>query len=421
MKTFYENTLDQLDRASKRIKLKPAVWDILKNPKRIIEMNLPVKRDNGKVEIFKGIRVQHNDWAGPFKGGIRYAPQVNKQEVAALATLMTLKCAVVGLPLGGGKGGVTVDVHQLSDKELERLTRVYARTLAPFIGPKMDVPAPDMYTDSQIMDWIADEYSKVVKKKSPGVVTGKSIPKGGSLGRSTATAQGGVYILNELARELKLRPLKTRVVLQGFGNAGEYIAERVYAGGYKLIAVSDSQGGLHCEDGINPMRAEECKLDKKTVIKCAMAGLTYESKGKKACEIITNEKLLELPCEVLVLAALENQITKKNAARIKAKYILELANGPITAEADRILRKRGKIVVPDILANAGGVTVSYFEWLQNLRGEKWTEEKVHKKLKKTMLEAWERVQQISRRNKCSLREAAMVTGLKRLEKLLPPT
>ena len=422
MATFYENTLKQLDQAAKRMKLNPAVYAVLKSPKRMVEMNLPVKMDSGKVDIFNGIRVQHNDWAGPFKGGIRYSPEVDLGEVKALATLMSLKCAVVGIPLGGGKGGITVDTRKLSVKELERLTRTYARILAPFIGPKIDVPAPDMYTDNQTMDLIMDEYSKVVGKRTPAVITGKSVGKGGSLGRNTATAQGGIYILNELAWEYKLRPALTRVVIQGFGNAGAHVAEGVYREGYELIAVSDSQGGLHCEVGINPMKAEECKEEKHTVtacggVACEVSGVHYHGKKEKPCEVLTNEKMLELPCDVLILAALENQITKKNAARIKAKYILELANGPITPEADKILRRKGKVIVPDILTNAGGVTVSYFEWLQNLRGEKWTERDVHKKLKKIMVVAWKQVVLNSRRYKVSLRDGAFITGLKRLEEL----
>lgn len=414
--SLYKNVIKQVKKASKIIKLDTNIEKILCYPKRTIEANIPVKMDNGKMQIFKGYRVQHNDLAGPFKGGTRYSPMVNMDEVTALASWMTFKCAVMGLPLGGGKGGINVDSEKLSKKELERLTRAYTRVLEPVIGPDLDVPAPDMYTDAKTMSWIADEYSKLKGKKVPGVVTGKPVSKNGSKGRNKATAKGGVYILNEMMKEYKLKPEKTTVVIQGFGNAGTHVAEFLYQEGFKIIAVSDSKGALHCKGGIIAKKAIKCKSEKGAVKKCSVAGVEYKSHDGKACRIITNEKLLELDCDILVLAALENQITKKNAAKIKAKYILELANGPVSPEADKILKKA--VIVPDILANAGGVTVSYFEMLQNKNNRYWTLETVNKRLRKNMKAAWQNVLNTSKKYKCTLREAAYIAALERLEKFV---
>lgn len=396
------------------MRLDPEIKKILDRPQKMIEVEVPVTMDNGETKIFRGFRVQHNNSLGPFKGGIRYHPKVDMEEVKALATLMTLKCACVNLPLGGGKGGVEVNPAELSEKELERLTRQYTKAIAPFIGPETDVPAPDVNTDAKIMEWIVDEYSKIVGKKVPGVVTGKPLNAGGSEGRREATAQGGYYVLEEYMKSKNISCKGCRVVIQGFGNAGYHMAWFLDDAGFKLLAASDSKGGLFCEKGIHPTKALACKTEKGTLHECYVSDVSYEAKEGMACEKITNETLLELDCDLLVLAAYENQITGKNANKIKAKVILELANGPITPEADAILEKRGIVVVPDILANAGGVTVSYFEMLQNQKNEHWAGEEVQQKLKPIMVSATKEVLKMSEKYACSLRMAAFITALNRL-------
>lgn len=408
--SFLQNTLDLIEKASGIFNLAPDVKAILSNPNRIIEVSLPVKMDDDSIKVFRGFRVQHCDLPGPYKGGIRYHQNVDMEEVKALATLMTFKCSVVGIPLGGGKGGIIVDPKKLSKGELERMTRAYARKISPFIGPEVDVPAPDVNTDGQIMAWIADEYSKARGKNVLGVVTGKPLEVGGSLGRDKATAQGGYYVLEEFMKEKKMKAEDTTVVIQGFGNAGANAALILEEAGFKVVAVSDSQGGIHCKDGINVVKALECKLATGSVQECMVAGAT--------CERLTNEQLLELPCELLVLSALENQVHEKNAPNIKAKFILELANGPLSREADDILEKRGIEVIPDILANAGGVTVSYFELVQNQMNYYWSSEEVAARLKHIMVESWKRVNEAHKKYKCTLRMGAFITALTRLNDLM---
>lgn len=415
MSRFFETALKQLKKAADTMKLSSSVFTILEAPERIVTAHIPVKMDNGNIQIFRGYRVQHNNARGPYKGGIRYHPDVNMEEVKALALLMTIKCAVVNLPLGGGKGGIEVDPHKLSQRELEALTRGYTRLMAPILGPKIDIPAPDVYTNAQIMAWIYDEYSKIIGKDSPAVVTGKAVGKGGSLGRESATSQGGFYVLMEFIKKVKKNPRDMTVVIQGFGNAGSFIARMVNEAGFRLIAVSDSKGGLYCEGGIDPLIAYSCKRESASVQNCEIAGIEYAKKGKGICKRISNAELLELPCDVLVLSALENQVTASNAKNIRANIILELANGPTDAEGDTILEKRNIMILPDILANAGGVTVSYFEWLQNLQKKQWTEKIVTEKLKKTMVEAFDEVYSMSRKYKVSLRQGALIVALKRLE------
>jgi len=383
------------------------VEEILRNPERIIEVSVPVKMDNGSLRVFRGLRVQHNSIRGPYKGGIRFHPSVDLDEVKALATWMTMKCSVVNIPLGGGKGGVIVDPRDLSPRELETLTREFTRQLTPFIGPEMDIPAPDVYTNPQIMAWIADEYSKLQGKNVLGVVTGKPLCSGGSEGRGTATSQGGVYVLSEYLKEIKMEACDATVVVQGFGNAGSHVADILHKNGFKVIAVSDSKGALHCSEGLRPDEALTCKSENGQVGECYIAG--------GACRKITNEELLELECDILVLSAMENQITVDNAEKVNAKLILELANGPITPGADEILERRGINVIPDILANAGGVTVSYFELVQNQQNYYWTAEEVDEKLKKKMIEAWHSVSTNAKKYNCSYRVAAFITAMKRLE------
>lgn len=413
--SLFENTLKQIEKASKLMNLHQEIKEVLSHPQRKIHISIPVRMDNGKLRIFNGFRVQHNNYLGPYKGGIRYHEQVDIEEVKALSAWMTLKCAVLGLPLGGGKGGIIVNPKELSENELERLTRKYTELISPVIGPETDVPAPDVNTNPQIMEWIADEYSKITGKETPGVVTGKPIKKGGSKGRDTATAQGGYYILREFVRANDINPKDLKVVIQGFGNAGSVAAKLLVKDGYQLTGVFDSQGGLYCEQGINPDELMKCKAEKKTVKKCGVHIEKMHDKKGAVCREVTSEEFLEQECDILILAALENQITSENADRIKAKIILELANGPVTPEADEILAKKGVTVIPDILANAGGVTVSYFEMLQNKSGKYWPLEKVNEQLEQNMIFAWQEVKLNSEKYNCTLREAAFITALTHIE------
>jgi len=405
--SLFENTLQQIRKASALMNLPSNVEEVLSHPDRIIEVSLPVVMDNGKLRVFQAFRVQHNNIRGPYKGGIRYHPQVDMDEVKALSTWMTMKCAVVGIPLGGAKGGIVMDPKSLSLRELEAVTREYARAMTPFIGPEMDVPAPDVYTNSQIMAWIADEYSKIKGHNVLGVVTGKAIETGGSLGRDTATSQGGVYIIEEYLKSVGKEAAGMTVVVQGFGNAGSHVARLLSELGMRVIGISDSKSALHCAEGLNPDAAIACKAEKGQVGECTPVGA--------ACAVITNEDLLALPCDILVLSALENQIRVDNADKVQAKLIVELANGPVTPEADEILARKGVPVIPDILANAGGVTVSYFELVQNQMNYYWSLEEVIAKLKPIMVEAWRAVHGNAEKFKCTYREAAFITALKRLE------
>ncbi len=414
--SFYLNTLDQIKKASKLMKLNKDVEKILRVPKRVIEVNLPVELDNGKVEIFSGYRVQHNDAAGPFKGGIRYHQDVDIEEIKALATLMTIKCSVVDLPLGGAKGGITFDPHNYSEDEIERITRKFVQYLEPFIGPEIDVPAPDVNTNAQIMAWFADEFSKLKEKNVSGVVTGKPVTYGGSEGRFDATSQGGLTILDEVIKKMKKRRSTVKVAIQGFGNAGGNAANLLAAEGYKVVAVSDSKGGIFCKHGLDALSTMECKIKEGAVNKCG--GHEYQPQEGDECEIITNEKLLELDCDVLILAALENQITEKNADKIKAEVVLELANGPVSAEADIILEKKGTVVIPDIIANAGGVTVSYFEMVQNKQNYYWELDEIEEKLKHQMLEGWKNVENAKEKFGTNYRTAAFIVALSRLQDIL---
>lgn len=378
--------------------------EILKFPKRVIEVSVPVKMDDGSLKVFTGFRVQHNDIRGPFKGGLRYHPDVNLDEVQALAFWMTIKCAVADIPYGGGKGGITVDPNTLSKGELERLTRGYVRVMADFIGPNKDIPAPDVNTNAQVMAWVMDEYSHIKGNNEPAVVTGKPIEIGGSLGREAATGQGGYFVFENIIKKLNFDGRDLRIAIQGFGNVGMNFARIVAENGYSVVAVSDFDGGIYNENG----------LDIKKLI---------EHKNKTGCVLgfadskrITNEELLELPVEVLVPAAIENVINENNADKIKAELILEMANGPITFAASEILNKKGKIIVPDVLANSGGVIVSYFEWVQNIRHFYWDLEKVNDRLKDTINKATDKVWDYSKKYDTDLRSAAYVLAIEKLVK-----
>ncbi len=411
MENPWERAKEQLKEAAKIVNLDPKLLTRLLKPDHIIDLSLPLKKDNGETETFNGFRVQHNNLRGPYKGGLRYHPQVDMDEVKALAFWMTMKTAVIDVPFGGGKGGIEVDPKKLSASELERLTREFTRQLAPYIGPHTDVPAPDVNTDSEVMGWIVDEFKlKVESSKlqvTPGevraVVTGKPVELGGSEGRTEATGLGGVYSLLTILSKLKKDVQGLTVAIQGFGNVGSYLAEFLLREGFKVVALSDSKGGIFVESGITNIKEVEA-YKKKTGSLAGFAG-----------KDISGEELLELDVDILAPSALENVITKDNAPAIKASIILEMANGPTTLEADEILNQAGKTVIPDILANSGGVAVSYFEWYQNLHQEKWSKEIVFQKLEEKMVKSSTKVFETSNSLKVSLREAAFVVALRRLQ------
>jgi len=391
-----------IKKTGEKLNLTQEEIDFIIQPDRVIEVKVPVKMDNGVIKTFVGYRSQHNNVLGPYKGGIRFHQNVSREEVIALSILMTLKCSANNLPLGGGKGGVIVNPKELSEGELERLSRIYAQKIAPFIGEEVDVPAPDVNTDGKIMMWMLDEYEKTINKKSPATFTGKPVEFGGSLGRTEATGRGGVIVMNNLLKQLN-KDYKT-VAIQGFGNVGFYFAQIASEKGYKIVAVSDSQGGIYYENGLDPEKVMAVKKEQGSVI-------NYPE-GK----VISNEELLELPVDILVPAALENVITKDNASKIQAKVIIEMANGPITEEAYSILEENQIISAPDILANAGGVIVSYFEWLQNKRNEKWTEEEVNQKLEEQLSTAFKEIFETSQKFNTDLKEAAFLSALAKITK-----
>ncbi len=407
----FEDAVARLDSAAKHIDIDPEVVDQLKQPRRIMQVNIPVRMDDGSRKFYTGYRVQHDSSRGPTKGGIRYHRDVNLEEVKTLAFWMTCKCACIGIPYGGAKGGVTVNPKQLSKLELERLSRGFVEQLGDFIGPETDIPAPDVYTNAMIMGWMMDEYSIIRRKYTPGVITGKPIPLGGSLGRDDATGRGGYFVLKELEKRRDWRPEQIRVAIQGFGNAGQAIARLLHADGYKIVAVSDSQGGVYCPSGFEIPRL----IDEKTAGRKLGEVYCQDSICDAVeAERITNEELLELDVDVLIPAALEGQITGENAKRIKAGVVLELANGPTTCDGDAILAESDTLVVPDILANAGGVTVSYFEWVQNKQGYYWELDEVHAKLKKIMTREFNQVYDRMEQHQIDMRTAAYVQALDRL-------
>ncbi|MDD4271301.1 MAG: Glu/Leu/Phe/Val dehydrogenase [Patescibacteria group bacterium] len=403
----FKGVINQLNKTAAIMKIEHDELEILRKPDRIIEVSLPVLMDDGHIKVFTGYRVQYNNIRGPYKGGIRYHPKVNLDEVKTLAFWMTIKCAVADIPYGGGKGGVSVDVKKLSSGELERLTRAYTRGFADFIGPTKDVPAPDVYTNPQIMAWLMDEYSHIKGENTPAVVTGKPVEIGGSLGRGTATSLGGFYVFEEVLAKMKMPKKKISLAVQGFGNVGMNFAVIAYAAGYKIVAVSDSSGAIYDKNGLN--------IDKVLSHKQA-TGSVINFIGAKN---ITNEQLLELPVDVVVPAALENVITEKNAGRVKAKVIFEMGNGPTTAEAEVKLNKKGVLIVPDVLANSGGVIVSYFEWVQNLRHFYWDQAKVESHLKRQIINAFDKVwQTMESQGNREMRTAAYIVAVERLVKAL---
>ncbi len=399
----FEIALKQLNKAAEVMKLDRQALELLSSPMNIFQFSIPVKMDDGKTKVFQGFRVRYNNARGPAKGGIRFHPDETLSTVKALSAWMTWKTAITNLPLGGGKGGVICDPKKMSQGELERLSRGYVRAAYEFIGPEIDVPAPDVYTTPQIMAWMMDEYEKIARHSAPGVITGKPLEIGGSLGRGDATARGGMYVLEEAAKSIALDLSKVKVAIQGFGNAGQFamkLVSEMFKS--KVVAISDTKGGIYLESGLDYNKVMDHK--KKT-------GTVSNFPGAKN---ISNEELLELPVEVLIPAAIENQIRGDNASKIKAKIVLELANGPTTPEADEILFKNKVMVLPDFLANSGGVTVSYFEWVQNQGGYYWTEQEVYDRLRLKMNQATHDVLFTAKSHNVDNRTGAYIVSVKRV-------
>jgi glutamate dehydrogenase/leucine dehydrogenase len=399
----FEVALKQLEEASKILNLEKGMFEILSNPKRILTVSIPTRMDDGSIKVFTGYRSQHNDARGPHKGGIRYHPDVTLDEVKALSMWMTWKCAIANIPYGGGKGGIICNPKQMSENELERMTRRFAYLIADIIGPYRDIPAPDVYTGGKEMAWIMDTYSALKGNYvQPEVITGKPIAIGGSLGRNEATGRGLAYTVREAAKKMEIDMKQATFVVQGFGNAGQFSSKLVEEQGAKMIAASDSQGAIIKTDGISVDALMEFKRETGSIV------------GFGDAKSITNDELLETECTILIPAALENQITKNNADKIKTQIIAEAANGPTTPEADDILFKKDILVIPDVLANGGGVTVSYFEWLQNLRRDYWTEEEVNKRLDINITKSFYDVYDTHTKYKVDMRKAATLLAVKRV-------
>lgn len=399
----FQSALRQLEAAAEVGQADAKIVEQLKHADRYVEVSIPVVMDNGEQKIFNGFRSQHNNARGPYKGGIRYHEQVNLDEVRALSFWMTFKNAVVNVPFGGGKGGIIVNPKELSESELERLSRGYMQKMHVVLGPELDVPAPDVNTNAKIMGWMRDEYEKLVGTKSPGVITGKAVEDGGSEGRTEATGYGGGFVLQQADAAGIIPGTNKTLAIQGFGNVATYLAEKVVELGFKVVAISDSRGGVYNSEGIDIAQAEQHKQS------------TGALKDLPGAQNISNEELLQLDVDVLVPAALENVLTKDNADGVKAKFILEMANGPTTPEADEIFHKKGIVVVPDILANSGGVCVSYFEWYQNMNNEQWTKADVLQKLEEHMVAAFDEVHKIQQKYNCPWRTAAYILALQRLQ------
>lgn len=399
---LFKPALKFLDDAAEKLGYSEDDIAVLKQPERVVEVAVPVKMDSGQLKIFRGFRVQYNRKRGPYKGGLRYHPEVNMDEVKTLAFWMMVKCAVVDIPFGGSKGGIEVNPKELSKRELERLTREFTRKMGDFIGPKLDVPAPDVNTGEQEMGWVVDEYSKIVGRFTPAVVTGKPLNLGGSRGRDRATGFGGVVVAKQLARMLKLAPKNTSVAVQGFGNVGYHFAREAEAAGFRVVGVSDSKGGIWNDQGLKIEKVMKHKDKTGSVV------------GFKGSKKLSADEILEQEVDILAPAALENAITSKNVSQIKAKVIIEMANGPVERGAYQKLTKKGISIVPDILANAGGVATSFFEWQQNLKGESWPEKKVLRKLELKMKKAFSDVWQTAKQKKTNLKLASYILALRRL-------
>ena len=398
----FESMMSRFDRAAQLLNLDADLYAVMRVPNRELKVYIPTRMDSGRIQVFEGYRVQHNFARGPAKGGIRYSPDVNLDEVRALAAWMTWKCAVVNVPFGGAKGGIICDPQQMSIGELERMTRRYASELLDFIGPEKDVPAPDMNTNEQTMAWIMDTYSMHARHTVTAVVTGKPIDLGGSSGRREATGRGILFVINEAVKKFRMAPADTRVVVQGSGNVGGIGAQLLHEAGYKVVAISDIHGGIYNPDGI----------DIPLALKHLQATRSFD--GYSGVDRVTNSELLELECDVLVPAATENQITSQNADKIKCKVLAEGANGPTTAAADQLLHEKGIFVIPDILANAGGVTVSYFEWVQDRMGYFWREDVINQRLQDTMVASFNDLCRYADAHSVDTRTAAYMLAIDRV-------
>ena len=394
------STQEVIKTALDKLGYEDSMYELLKEPMRMLEVRMPIRMDDGNVKVFTGFRAQHNDAVGPTKGGVRFHPDVNREEVMALSMWMTLKCGIVDLPYGGGKGGVICDPREMSMHEIEKLSRGYVRAISQIVGPSKDIPAPDVFTNSQIMAWMFDEYSKIDKFNSPGFITGKPLVLGGSQGRDKATAQGVTICINEAAKKRGLDMNGVRVVIQGFGNAGSFLAKFLYDSGAKVVGISDAYGALHDPNGLDV----DYLLDRRD---------SFGTVTTLFDNTITNKELLELECDILVPAAISNQITRENAHNIKASIVVEAANGPTTSEATQILAQRDILLVPDVLASAGGVTVSYFEWVQNNQGYYWTQEEVDERLNLKLVEAFNNVYNVATTRNIDMRLAAYMVGARR--------
>ncbi|KMM59942.1 glutamate dehydrogenase [Bacillus glycinifermentans] len=398
---LFHSTQTIIKRALRKLGYSEEVYELMKEPIRTLTVRIPVKMDNGSVKVFTGYRSQHNDAIGPTKGGVRFHPEVNEDEVKALSIWMTLKCGITNLPYGGGKGGIVCDPRSMSFGELERLSRGYVRAISQIVGPTKDIPAPDVYTNSQIMAWMMDEYSCLREFDSPGFITGKPLVLGGSHGRETATASGVTICIEEAVKRKGISLKGARIIIQGFGNAGSFIAKFMHDAGAKVIGISDAYGALYDPAGLDI----EYLLDRRD---------SFGTITKLFTDVITNEELLEKECDILVPAAISNQITMDNAHHIKAKIVVEAANGPTTLDATKVLNERGILLVPDILASAGGVTVSYFEWVQNNQGYYWSAEEVDKKLREVMVNSFQNIYQTTLTHQVDMRLAAYMEGVRKI-------
>ncbi|MFM1652749.1 Glu/Leu/Phe/Val family dehydrogenase [Brevibacillus sp. B_LB10_24] len=395
------STQTVIKEALEKLGYQESMYELLKEPLRVLTVRIPVRMDNGEVKVFTGYRAQHNDAVGPTKGGIRFHPDVTEDEVKALSIWMSLKAGIVDLPYGGGKGGIICDPREMSFRELERLSRGYVRAISQIVGPTKDIPAPDVFTNSQIMAWMLDEYSSIREFDSPGFITGKPIALGGSHGRETATAKGVTICIREALKRRGIALEGARVIVQGFGNAGSYLSKFMHDAGAKVVGISDAYGALYDPNGLDI----DYLLDRRD---------SFGTVTKLFTNTITNKELLESECDILVPAAIENQITKENAHNIKAQIVCEAANGPTTLEATKILTERGILLVPDVLASSGGVTVSYFEWVQNNQGYYWTEEEIESKLEHVLVKAFENVYSTSQTRRVDMRLAAYMVGVRKM-------
>ena len=411
----FKDAVSRLNRLGMEAGIDLEVLQTLNYPEQTVTAALPVRMDNGRTEVFVGHRCRFNSALGPTKGGIRYHPGVTVEEVQALALWMTIKCSLANIPYGGGKGGITVDPKSLSPMELERLSRTYMRAMVDVVGPCRDIPAPDVYTNARIMGWMADEYERIQREKAPGVITGKPIELGGSLGRDEATGRGAFIVTQQLAEKLNWNPGDIRVAVQGFGNAGYHVARLLDKAGYRIVAISDSQGAIYSDKGFDVESLYQHKQQQRKLeaVYCEGSVCTLQEHQR-----ISNEELLELDVDLLVPAALEGVINEHNAARIKAPVIVEVANGPIDSGADKLLEQQGTQVVPDVLANAGGVVVSYFEWVQNRQGWAWSLEQVRERLHSTLTEAFDRMWQVHKDEAVPLRNACYAVALRRIAKAI---